>query len=329
MDQRNRADRVFLALLAFVVLSWFVSRWMTDGENNPRPAPSEPMETLAGQRGIVSGKVMTVDTTGKTDEELSRMEFPKQIRRFQFDPGNSVGPQTIDALRVHGDIDEVVFGPGVTDEALDAASSLVALKSIVVVEASASCTNAGLKNIGRLSNLRSLWITGYSMDDGAFANVGGCQNLELIATRARLSDKSAVVLSSLKHLRDLSVLNAEFTSAGLLALAKLTSLELLRMAACEAEDDIVVKTFLGMPNLRVLEMKAYGISDSGAARLVGHPSLEKLCLWTPSLGEKTLDALKAATSLKHFSSYMPFFAANRQALAAARADLVFVPYDGQ
>jgi hypothetical protein len=288
----------------------------------------ERFETLALNAGIVRGGLLSINTNESSDETLSQLEYPIKYQRVLFDPGGTVGPKTISKLKDRGSFDELILGTGVSDRALIAATELTTLKSLMVIENS-TCTNVGMKNIGRLNQLRSLWITGYAMNDDAFANIDKCENLEIISTRANLTDVAMEKLSKLSNLRRLYIASAHAKTPGIALLGKLANLEEFVLGSCETDDEAFAKAILGMPKLRLLELRAYGVGDAGVAKVVSNSKLQRLHLFSPSLQIQTLDALKKARHLKEFSSYTPFFERHVDELKAARPDLRFIPYDGQ
>jgi len=285
-------------------------------------------ETAALNAGIVKGRLLSIKTNEASDEKLSQLEYPIKYRRVLFDPGSPVGPKTISKLQEHGNFDELILGTGVSDLGLLAATKLTTLKSLMVIENS-TCSNHGMKNIGRLKTLRSLSISGYAMTDEAFADIHKCENLEIISTRANLTDVAMEKLSRLSNLRRLYIASAHAKTPGIASLGKLANLEVLLLGSCETDDDTFAKAILGMPKLHTLELTAYGVGDAGVAKVVSNSKLQRLHLFSPSLQIQTLDALKQSRHLKEFSSYTPFFERHVDELKAARPDLRFIPYAGQ
>lgn len=285
-------------------------------------------ETQALRAGIVQGRLLSINTSDSTDEKLSQLEYPIKYRRILFDPGSPVGPKTISKLQKHGNVDELILGTGVSDSSLLAATELTTLKSLMVIENS-TCSNQGMKNVGRLKSLRSLWVSGYAMTGEAFADIDKCEKLEILSTRANLTDVAMQKLSKLSNLRRLYIASAHATTPGIASLGNLVNLEELVLGSCEADDDAFTKAILGMPKLHRLELTAYGVGDAGAAKVIAKSKLQRLYLFTPLLHTQTLEALKSARHLREFSSYAPFFERHVEELKTARPDLKFVPYDGQ
>lgn len=138
-----------------------------------------------------------------------------------------------------------------------------------------SMTAIQLANLKKLDHLGAL-TTGnvQAVPDSGFANLAALPNLrKLTLSKSAATNSTAAKLAECKELRTLYLGGARLGDAGLLALKKLTKLEVLDVSNNAA------------------------ISDAGMAHLAEMPKLEQLYLGGTAITDKGLEALRPLEGL--------------------------------
>jgi hypothetical protein len=150
-------------------------------------------------------------------------------------------------------------------------------------------TDRAMRFVGRLKELKSLWIW-YASDlsDAGVAELQGLHQLEtLFISDGMLRDDTLKVLAKLPRLQKLQLQGNGFTDHGLKNLSGLTQLTNLWLGLGSGGiTDEGLQSLSSLVNLQELELQEYAITDAGLHHLLG---LEKLrSLWLS--GTKTTHA---------------------------------------
>jgi hypothetical protein len=138
-------------------------------------------------------------------------------------------------------------------------------------------TDAGVKRIGRLTHLVSLYVADTKISDAGLAELKDLQGLkELRLSKSAITDAGLVHLHPLSSLEALNLDKSNITDAGLRHLQPLTRLEQLNL------DELP-------------------ITDAGLEHLKGLTRLKKLSLWRTRITDDGLRHLRPLTALNHLS----------------------------
>lgn len=179
---------------------------------------------------------------------------------------------------------EVPFGIAwcfITDEQLKQLAEFKQLQWLRV-SSSEEVTDAGLKTLSALKQLRSLSLEG-----------------------TQVTDTGLRELSAFKQLRSLELRRMGVTNKGLKELSTLKQLQSLYLES-EGITDAGLKELSALKELQTLDLTCSKVTDVGIKELVAFKHLKRLSLWNTqvtNVGLKELSTLKELQSLELSSSY--------------------------
>jgi hypothetical protein len=148
-------------------------------------------------------------------------------------------------------------------------------------------SDAGLKVVGKLTNLRELYLEGGDVDgvrahvtDDGLKNLAGLTKL----TKLSLSRKKGFTGAGLRYLKDAPLLEldlskTEVNDQGLTALKQLKKLQRLRLNYTKVTDKVVAE-LLALPSLKFVELSEDNVSNTAMRKLrAARPALEVRRPW--------------------------------------------------
>jgi len=167
-----------------------------------------------------------------------------------------------------GNSDEIsVSETPLSDDDLAPLASAPTLRVLLIDHPASRITSAGLRHLGRLSNLKHLRLRGSAIDDDALAEIAHIQNLQI-----------------------LNAPRASFTDVGLAHLKNLPNLDMLRFGSPHVTDS-GIKTLTEFPVLKRLHLIDVPISDNGLRELAQMEQLESLYIDGADLSDAAVDDL--------------------------------------
>lgn len=135
-----------------------------------------------------------------------------------------------------------------------------------------------LEEVGALSRLQRLDVTGTTFANGDLAPLSGAKTLDVVTfTRTPLDDSGMQTLSQLPNLSYLWVGETGITAEGIAHFSGHPSLRLIGASNPSLTDD-VFEAAASIPNLVQLSLWRSSVTGEGLAHLEGHPTLERLYL---------------------------------------------------
>lgn len=191
---------------------------------------------------------------------------------------------------------------------------------------SCKISNSGLKYIGEMNLIDTLWLSDNSFDDEGLKNLSRLVNIRQLALEnnsissegivclSNFSDLNSIILKNTKvndngiqklvrscmHLRAISLSNTCVGNEGIASLSSLPELESLRICNLEIDDN-AIKDFSRLENLYFLLLENTKITDCGVESLAGASRLETLDLSGTMVTDKCVDFLLSFQCLKILS----------------------------
>lgn len=184
-----------------------------------------------------------------------------------------------------------------TDEGLDAISELTSLKALSL-EWNTSLTEKGIEHLRKLTNLDSLALRYMKLPSNTLRSVSEMSSLTdlVISSSEPFNHEELGLLTRLKKLRNLTLLDEKITDDDCKVLARLQNLQTLVLKNNPVTDRGVPS--IASMKLRILELSGTLITDRALVELAECKSLEKLKLVNcKGLSSTGLDRLKK--SLPH------------------------------
>ncbi len=155
-------------------------------------------------------------------------------------------------------------------------------------------TNASMKDLARMTQLRSLDMTGTDVGDEGLVQLAKLTNLEeLLLSYARFNDKGFAPLAALTKLRKFEAVHTRFGKESVPVLAKLTTLEDVNLDYT-AIDDESIKALSALTNLRELRVDTGKITDASIPAFSTLKNLRYLNLYHTLITENGYNDLKKA-----------------------------------
>lgn len=130
-----------------------------------------------------------------------------------------------------------------------------------------SVTAGGIKHLVELTKLRWLDLTATNVDDQAFSQLAGLEQLEhLVLERTKISDRSMPVIAKFRKLEILDLTSCDVTDDGLRQLTPLTGLKELWLAGTRITD-AGLQHLRGLNKLETLDVNGTGVTIEGYRRL--------------------------------------------------------------
>jgi hypothetical protein len=173
----------------------------------------------------------------------------------------------------------LTLGTGLTDEGLTQLKNMLSLQELTI--GPSHITGKGIAALSELSSLKALCLHQMKLTSedewAAFGKLSSLQCLTLMHIRSEVTDAHIAHLSGLQSLRDLSIdaviirdqnaiASLDITDKGLTHLAKLKSLENLRLTGAKITDE-GLQQLSEIPTLRWLDLQGCKVTEQGLQRL--------------------------------------------------------------
>ena len=194
--------------------------------------------------------------------------------------------------------------PQLTDEVLAHLGGFPRLEALLLKESQA--TNTGLAHVGKLKNLRKLYMWDASnVTDAGVAHLANCRRLEYLhLSESQMGDESARVLSQLPRLSGLSLQGNNLTDAGLVHLGKVTPLRDLWIGCLDNRRSRITDDGLAhlrnLTELDTLEAQNSQVTNAGLSHLTRIKKLRWLILDSTSVTDAAeLQAILPQCKIQH------------------------------
>jgi internalin A len=162
-------------------------------------------------------------------------------------------------------------------------------------------TGAGLKHLAPLEKLEELDLSRTSVGDAGLKELAPFRELRsLDLWNAQVTDAGLKHLSALTKLRSLNLWNAQVTDAGLKDLAPLKGLQSLNLTNTQVTD-AGLKELAPLEDLRNLDLSGTRVTDAGLKEVVRHKRLESLSLTNARGTDAWLGALAPLEHLRELN----------------------------
>jgi internalin A len=160
-------------------------------------------------------------------------------------------------------------------------------------------TDAGIKELAPLSQLRTLELLGCQVTDAGLKELAPLAQLQtLMLKRTDITDAGLKELAVLQNLRDLDVSITAVTDAGLKHLAPLTHLHRLDLSGNRAITDAGMKELPHLKELDTLWLYGTRVGDSGMKEVGRLEKLQTLRLFNTNVGDEGLKELVELKQLR-------------------------------
>ena len=242
------------------------------------PAEQAAIEALKKHGGLVTEEgghvtVVMAYQPSFTDADVKTLAaFPK-VRKIQITSGKLTGANFKDLAGLN-DLTEAIISQNPINE-------------------------AGLKEVATLKHLRVLQMNGAKVPDTAFRDLAPLDKLEeLHACGMQVGDTAAVIIADkLKQLKKLYLNNTQVGDTGVSELVKMPKLMLLSLYGTNVQD----AGLAALPKLKTLEVLelSFGFTDQSAKIIAGCTNLKTLRLFNNTeLTDKGLQELGRLPHLK-------------------------------
>jgi hypothetical protein len=179
----------------------------------------------------------------------------------------------------------------VTDAGLKHIKRLTQLRELYLDKT--KVTDAGLVNIRELTELQLLYLGDTKITDLGLANLKGLSRLQELLLSENVTDEGLVNLTSLTQLRKLWIDGTIISDAGLTHLKGLTQLQILGLARTKVTDAGLVN-LKEMNNLHLLDLRETGVADTGLVNLQALAQLQELFVGTSKVTDAGVKDLQKA-----------------------------------
>jgi Leucine-rich repeat (LRR) protein len=214
---------------------------------------------------------------GATDEEVAILDTLPDLKTIEFGGAEAFsGPMPRD------------LSWAVTDVGFAHVAHCRKLENLILSSMHPlKVTDAGLKVLEGLSQLRRVQLVHQPFTDAGIAHLAGLKNLEelWLDLNDKLGDGALAVAGGLPKLRVLRFYQAPLTDAGIARLAGLTELEELQLGHAHIGDD-ALKTIGTFRKLQTLDLQYTRVTDAGLLHLKGLP-LHWLCVKNTAVSNLT------------------------------------------
>ncbi len=158
-------------------------------------------------------------------------------------------------------------------------------------------TDEGLKHIGKLTGLESLYFwDATSITDAGVAHLAGLKNLKKVhISGSKITDESLILLSSLPMIEELSLQEGHFSDKGFLRLKGQNTLKQLATGRGTFEvTDAGLVHFTEFKNLALVDLQNSKVTAHGLEQLKGMPSLKTVWLSGTPITDKDLEPFRQA-----------------------------------
>ncbi len=212
------------------------------------------------------------------DEGVAHVGKIKSLRKL--DAGNAkISNDGLSHLTQLKNIDSItLYGTKVNDDGMIHLVKMTSLRHIYI---GGHLTDAGLKELGKMTGLQTLWL---GVND--------------INHRIRITDAGLAHLKDLQDLRTLSLNQTQVTGRGLAHLGHMKALHTLELLGLPIADDDL-KSLRALPALRTLDLRYTLITDAGVPDLTAM-QFDKLLVQGTKMTKVGHAALFAAFPKCHF-----------------------------
>jgi len=160
-------------------------------------------------------------------------------------------------------------------------------------------TDAGFKELGRLSQVRALYLSDTKITDAGLKTLTAMKKLRTLdLSDTALTDAGMKEVAGLEQLQALSIQYTKTTDAGIKELAGLKQLQALNLQHTKTTDD-GLKELVGLAHLRSLNLRYTMVTDVGLKELGKVAQLQALNLYDTKVSDA---GLKELTGLTHLQS---------------------------
>jgi hypothetical protein len=218
----------------------------------------------------------------------------------KFDRGGSIGRYDLDPLLVHvrqlGSLERLNLGPGnVTDAGL---ANLAALHKLRLFAVRRGVTDAGLKHLRELKELRELYYLSATLRGDGLKYLAKLSKLEhLYLDRSTITPTSLASLPPLPGLTRLSLWRSSVADEHLANLGRLPALRGLFLDET-AVTGRTLPHLVRLPKLCALSMKGTQLDDKGCLGLRDLARLEHLNLAETQISDASIPLLVRLTKLR-------------------------------
>jgi len=171
----------------------------------------------------------------------------------------------------------------------------------LVLTGDSSLTDAGLRHLSGLTNLRALNLESTAITDAGLAELNRLTALEHLSLMGTgVTDAGTGQLAALTNLKQLELTSTNVTGSGFAKLKGLTHLAVLDLQETELTDE-GVEQLTAFPRLWHLAIASPHVTDAGVAHLKGMTSLRTLGLVKMQLTDAGLAELDGLTGLRKLS----------------------------
>lgn len=253
-------------------------------------------ETLRILSGLPRLEEVGLSKVTVTDSGLSYLGDLRQMSSFSMSESQGISDGGIfGVLRNAPPLESLALDRmGITDGATAYFRQIPALKKLNLQ--GSRITDEGLANIGRLTQLDFLMVTGSThwITDAGLANLRDLVNLkELFLVGDKLGDAGLARLEGLKNLERLDFLSTRATDAGLVHLAGLSKLKHLGLTRSKITDAGLAR-IAGLSKLENLSIGMTGVTDAGLAHLQNLKALKNLDVRDTRVTAEGLATLRSA-----------------------------------
>jgi hypothetical protein len=169
---------------------------------------------------------------------------------------------------------------------------LVRLKHLESLDLSSFVTDAGIKEVAKLKQLRKLWLCATPITDTGLKKLAGLAKLEfLYLSNDQMTGVGLQHLAGLKDLKKLTLQHVPLTDTGLKALGSLQQLHILDLDG-SAVDDAGMKEVARLKHLTWLGLSETIVTDLGIKELTGCKELRVLRLYKTRVTVAAINALQ-------------------------------------
>jgi hypothetical protein len=209
-----------------------------------------------------------------TGEGLAQLQAAKHLQSLGLS-GEWVRDETITGVSRLRQLKALGIGSdaNVTSAMFQNLVELTELRELTIVRAK-RIDDQGAEHLGRMQNLRTLWLSQTSITDASLAHVSKLSQLEwLDVSVTSIGDAGMEFLIELPHLRRL---NLRYTRVG----------------------DAGLDSLSGLPQLRYLHLEGTSVTDAGMPAIARMTQLESLDLNPSSVTDEGVRQLKTLARLK-------------------------------
>jgi len=155
-------------------------------------------------------------------------------------------------------------------------------------------SNAGLKSLSALPNLRFLKVFGKRIDDEGVQYVGQMSNMQVLGLNdTDVTDEGMKAIAGLNKLREIHLVRTQIGDGTMEVVSQLPQIRILKLRDTQISDK-GIELIAGLENLAVLDLSetsSPGVTDASAGDFARMKNLKDLNLWTTKVSDETVSKL--------------------------------------